>query len=155
MTIIWRMTTAKFSDSAFSGVGARLYGGRWNPKGQPVVYTASTQSLATLELLVQDGKLLANYVMIPVAIPPKLKIERIDPADLPEDWRTPESREQLRDIGADWIRRASSAILAVPSVVIPSETNYLLNPLHPAFGKLQIGDAQFFETDLRPLGSLK
>lgn len=149
MLIVWRMTTAKHAGTAFSGEGARLYGGRWNPEGVPMVYTAATQSLATLELLVQDGRLLARYVMIPVTIPARLKIEHIEPKDLPDDWREPASREHLRGIGADWINSGSSAVLAVPSAVIPSETNYLLNPLHPSFSELKIGDVQEFVTDLR------
>lgn len=149
MPVVWRMTAAKRADTALSGEGARLYGGRWNPKGVPMVYTAGSQSLATLELLVQDGRLLANYVMIPVTIPGRMKIERIDPDDLPEDWRKPESRERLQLMGADWCRRGSSAVLAVPSAVIQSEVNYLLNPLHPSFPKIGIGEAQKFVTDLR------
>lgn len=149
MTTVWRIVTARYAGTAFSGEGARLYGGRWNPMGVPMVYTASTQALATLELLVQDGKLAANYVMVPAIIPARVKIERVKPEDLPEDWRNPESREQLQAIGADWIKRNSSAILAVPSSVIPAEANYLLNPLHPSFKKIEIGEAQEFLTDLR------
>jgi RES domain-containing protein len=78
-----------------------------------------------------------------------MKIERVKPEDLPEDWRNPESRGRLQAIGADWIKRNSSAVLAVPSSVIPAETNYLLNPLHPSFKKIEIGEAQEFLTDLR------
>lgn len=54
MQIVWRLLTARFADTAFTGEGARLYGGRWNRKGVPMVYTAGSQSLATLEMLVQD-----------------------------------------------------------------------------------------------------
>jgi RES domain-containing protein len=149
MLTVWRIVTARHAATAFSGEGARLHGGRWNPPGVPVVYTTGTLSLATLEMLVQDGKLLANYVVIPAMIPTRLKIERIELDDLPEDWRSTESRERLRDIGAEWIKRASSAVLAVPSAVIPTEINYLLNTLHPSFLKIVIGDPQEFETDLR------
>ncbi len=149
MTTVWRMVTAKYAATAFSGEGARLYGGRWNPKGVPVVYTASSQSLANLEMLVQDGKLSANYLMIPATIPSRLKIERIKPEDLPKNWRSHESREKLQAIGADWLKRGSSAVLIVPSSVIPAETNYLLNPLHPSFKKIDIGDPQDFLTDPR------
>lgn len=149
MLIVWRMTTAKHIDTALSGEGARLYGSRWNPKGVPMVYTASSKSLATLELLVQDGRLLANYMMIPVTIPSRMKIERIDPNDLPADWWKPESREQTQLMGANWCRRASSAVLAVPSAVIQTEVNYLLNSLHPSFSKIVIGEAQKFVTDMR------
>lgn len=149
MTTVWRIVTARYVSTAFSGEGARLYGGRWNPMGVPMVYTASTQALATLELLVQDGKLAANYAMVPAIIPARMKIERVKLEDLPEDWRNPESREQLQAIGTDWIKRGSSAVLAVPSSVIPAEINYLLNPLHSSFKKIEIGEAQVFLTDLR------
>jgi RES domain-containing protein len=147
----WRLTTARFADTAFSGDGARRYGGRWNPKGTAVVYTAATLSLAMLELLVQDQPLRARYVAVPADIPDDLAIERIDPADLPADWRDPAARDTLRRIGAEWVRRQDTAILAVPSAVIPIETNYLLNPAHPNFGRVAIGVPALLETDLRLL----
>lgn len=115
----------------------------------PIVYTAGSQSLAMLEILVQDEPLRARYVMIPATLPKNLKIERINPDQLPADWRSLSAREQQQAIGTDWARRRSSAVLAVPSTVIPSETNYLLNPLHPSFAKIRIGEPQDFITDLR------
>lgn len=149
MLTVWRLVTARFADTAFSGEGARLYGGRWNRKGVPLVYTAGSQSLAMLELLVQDEPLRARYVMIPARIPRAVKIEQINPARLPADWRELAARDPLQTIGGDWARRLSSAVLAVPSAVIPAETNYLLNPRHPEFRKIAIGEAQPFVTDLR------
>ena len=138
MLTVWRLLTARFAQSAFSGEGARLYGGRWNRKGVAMVYTAGSQSLAMLEMLVQDEPLRARYVMVPVTLPKNLKIERVVPAQLPTDWRDLGGRERLQAIGSDWARRRSSAVLAVPSVVIPTETNYLLNPLHAAFARIEI-----------------
>jgi RES domain-containing protein len=149
----WRLTTARFADTAFNGDGARRYGGRWNPKGVPVIYTAATLSLAMLEMLVQDQPLRARYVAIPADIPDDLASERIDPADLPPDWRDPATRDALRRIGADWARRQQTAVLAVPSAVIPIETNYLLSPMHPDFGRIGIGRPALLETDLRLLRS--
>jgi RES domain-containing protein len=149
MLTVWRMTTAPHVATAFSGEGARRYGGCWNPKGIPMVYTAGSQSLAMLEMLVQDDPLRAHYVMIPVTLPDRLKTETLQPDALPPGWRTPESRPLLQTLGADWCQRRSSAVLAVPSAVIPSETNYLLNPLHPAFGRIRIGTPEAFITDLR------
>ena len=145
----WRLLTARFTQSAFSGEGARLYGGRWNRKGMAMVYTAGSQSLAMLEMLVQDETLRARYGMVPVTLPKSLKIERVTLDQLPADWRDLGAREQLQAIGTDWARRRSSAVLAVPSVVIPTETNYLLNPLHPAFARIEIGKPEEFVTDLR------
>jgi RES domain-containing protein len=149
MLTVWRLVTARFADTAFSGDGARLYGGRWNPKGAPMVYTAGSQSLAMLEMLVQDEPLRARYVVIPATLPNQLKVERLTPEQLPANWRDPAAREELQALGADWIKRASSVVLAVPSAIIPAETNYLLNPVHPAFGKIEIGAPEPFITDLR------
>ena len=149
MLTVWRLVTARFAGTAFSGEGARLYGGRWNRKGVPMVYAAATQSLAMLEMLVQDEPLRARYVVIPATLPKGLKIERVTPDQLPADWRDLSARDQLQAIGSDWARRQSSAVLAVPSAVIPTESNYLINPLHASFAKIEIGVPQDFVTDLR------
>ena len=149
MTIVWRMLTARFAETAFSGEGARLYGGRWNRKGIPIIYTAGSQSLAVLEMLVQDEPLRARYVMIPAILPTNLKIERVKIDQLPADWRGADKREHLQAVGTAWAASRSSAVLAVPSAVIPAETNYLLNPLHPAFARIEIGNAERFFTDPR------
>lgn len=149
MLTVWRLLTARFADSAFSGEGARLYGGRWNRKGVSLVYTAGSQSLAMLEMLVQDEPLRARYVIIPAHIPKGLKIMRIEPAQLPPDWRTIPAQAQLQEIGGAWDLEQSAAVLAVPSVVIPCECNYLLNPSHPHFGKIEIGEPRAFISDVR------
>ncbi|MBC8006625.1 MAG: RES family NAD+ phosphorylase [Prolixibacteraceae bacterium] len=78
-----------------------------------------------------------------------MKIERVTADELSADWRDRAARDSLQTIGSDWIKRKSSAVLAVPSAVIPTETNYLLNPLHPSFTKIEIGEAEEFITDLR------
>ena len=149
MLIVWRITTARFARSAFSGEGARLYGGRWTPKGLPVVYTAATQSLAMLEMLVQDQPLRARYVMIEARIPSAVTIDRISFDDLPSDWRDIGARQKLQAIGAEWARKRSAAVLAVPSAIVPPELNYLLNPLHADFKRIKIGKPSTLETDLR------
>jgi RES domain-containing protein len=149
MQIVWRLTTARFARSAFSGDGARLYAGRWHRKGVLLVYTASSQSLATLEMLVQDEPLRARYVMIEARIPKAVMIESIGIHDLPSNWRDIAARETRQAIGTEWARRRSSAVLGVPSAVIPAETNYLLNPLHPDFHRIKTGTPLPFETDLR------
>jgi RES domain-containing protein len=146
---VWRISSAAHAASAMSGEGARLYGGRWNPKDVAVVYTASTQSLAMLEMLVQDIPLRARYVVIPILLPADTLIERLAVAALPDGWRVPQPQQILRKFGADWVRRQTSAVLAVPSAVIPHELNYLLNPQHPAFARFAAGEAQTLATDLR------
>lgn len=149
MLTVWRLTTARFAKTAFSGDGARLYGGRWNRKGVPLVYTAATQSLAMLEMLVQDDPLRARYLMIEARIPKGVVVDRIRIEELPPDWRDIGAREQLQLIATEWANKRSAAVLAVPSAIIPAETNYLLNPLHPDFRRIKIGKPQKFKTDLR------
>ena len=151
MLVVWRLLTPRFTSAAFSGEGARLYGGRWNRKGVPMVYTAGSQSLAVLEMLVQDDPLRASYQLIAATLPGNLKIETITTAQLPAEWRSPGARPALQALGSAWAERRSSAVLAVPSAVIPAETNYLLNPLHPAFARISIGAPQELITDLRLL----
>jgi RES domain-containing protein len=149
MLSIWRLTTARFARSAFSGEGARLYGGRWNRKGVRMVYTAASQSLAMLEMLVQDEPLRARYVVIEARVPKGIAIDRFDVEDLTSDWRDIAARWKLQAIGTEWAIKRNGAVLAVPSSVIPAETNYLLNPLHPDFRRISIGKPRKLETDAR------
>ena len=151
MIEVWRLVTARFAESAFSGDGACLYGGRWNRKGVPVVYTSGSQALAVLEMLVQDDRLRAAYVMIPATIPEEVAIEHVTVDALPAGWRALGESRRLRALGTAWARRLSSAVLSVPSAVIPDERNYLLNPLQEEFSAIAIGEAREFITDPRLL----
>jgi RES domain-containing protein len=151
MLIVWRLVTARFAKSAFSGEGARLYGGRWNRKGVSLVYTSESQSLAMLEMLVQDEPRRARCVVIDAHIPKGVAIDRIKAAELPPDWREIGGRDKLQEIGSRWATGQGAAVLAVPSAVVPSETNYLLNPLHPDFRRIKTGKPQTVQTDPRLL----
>ena len=149
MLTVWRITTARFVTSAFTGEGARLYGGRWNPKGYPIVYTAESRSLALLEMLVQDDPLRANYVLVPAHIPNDLSITTIQTQELPEDWRNLSTRDTLQTIGKYWLTSMRSAILSVPSAVLPAERNYLINPNHPDVQNIMLGLPESLQTDMR------
>ena len=153
MTIrAWRIVQAAQASGGFSGEGARSYGGRWNHKRTPMVYTAGSISLAALEMLVHldSAQLLDRFVCIPVDFDDSL-CRKIDVSVLPENWNAHPPSRATRDIGSDWIRRSASPVLAVPSVAVPLETNHLLNPAHPDFPSLQIGSPQSFQYDPRVL----
>ena len=154
MRTVWRITTARFAATAFSGEGARLFGGRWNPKGFEMVYTAESRALALLEMMVQDAPLRARYVLVPAQLPDTLSITFVDVADLAEGWRQLDRRDALQRIGRDWLAQGRSAVLAVPSAVLPAERNYLLNPRHPDFARIIIGAPEALETDLRLMRNL-
>ena len=149
---VWRLCNKRHAATAFDGEGARRHGGRWNPKGVAAVYTSSTKSLAALEILVHVDVAQApiNYVAIPADIPASVAIETVDIDDLDDDWQFSWESE-LAKVGAKWIADAKTAILAVPSAIIPDELNYILNPLHGDFAKIQVGKSAPFALDLRLL----
>lgn len=151
---VFRIVTSKWKDRAFTGEGARLYGGRWNPKGAAVVYTAASRALALLEMLVQDEPLRAAYWIIPATIPDTIHIEHVTLKSLPANWTTGAQEAVLRTIGQTWISRGKSAVLAAPSAVMPAEMNYLLSPQHADFAHIKIGKAQKLQTDFRLLRKL-
>lgn len=140
MAVAWRIVQAHLADRAFTGEGSRRYGGRWNSKGFEVVYTSGSISLAILEILVHIPiyDILEEYVHIPVEFDPKLFLA-LNPAELPANWNKDPSPQTIKQIGDSWIESQESAILEVPSAIVPTEKNFLINPSHSGFGKLKIG----------------
>lgn len=150
----YRLCKTRYLATAFTGEGARLAGGRWNSPGVAIVYTSASLSLATLEVLVhlEDPEAFARlFSWVDVNIPDEC-IERMSPFSLPQGWDADEIPARTRSTGDYWARSLSSAVLAVPSVVTPGEWNYLLNPAHPDFGKIRIGEPQAFRPDPRLAG---
>ena len=146
----WRIVKAKFAASAFDGEGARRFAGRWNSKGTPMVYTAGSQALAVLELLVhlEDSDLLKHYRLIPVTFDNAM-VKVLDLKTLPTNWNRRPTPTSVRALGDAWIASGDSAVLQVPSVVVPGENNYLLNPRHPDLAKMNIGKPQTYRLDPR------
>lgn len=118
----------------------------------PVVYLASSLALAALELLVHIdySRALEQHVAIPVTFDASLVL-RVRPGDLPASWPDIGSVPETQALGAAWVREAGSALLAVPSAVVPHEVNYLLNPLHPQAGAVRVGSPEPFRYDPRLL----
>jgi RES domain-containing protein len=144
----WRLIKAEHADDAFTGEGARRGGGRWNSKGVRVVYTAGSLSLATLEVMVHTHfySALKYYVCIPIDFDPSLS-QSITIEDLPDNWKADPIPQSVKKVGDRWIQNQETVILKVPSVIIPVETNYLINPSHPDFEKVVIHSPQKFAFD--------
>jgi RES domain-containing protein len=145
----WRLVKKKYAQSAFSGEGAAIAGGRWNSIGIKVVYTSESLSLAVLEILVGGAPiaLLDSYVKIPVEFEESIVSSL---GHLPKDWKTYPPSIQTQEIGNIWTRDNKSHVLKVPSVVVSEESNYLINPFHPAFkNSLNIGKIEPFQFDGR------
>lgn len=136
---------------ALDGEGARVSGGRWNSVGIPVVYTSATVSLAALELLVhldpEDAP--DDLVVIGLDIPDDVRMEEIQHDDLPRNWRETPAPRVLQALGDGWARRGETAVLSMPSVVVPGERNFALNPTHPDFPRIKSGKPTSFRFDSR------
>jgi len=147
----WRLTRAKYAATAFDGEGARMHGGRWNSRGVGVVYASAAISLAALEMLVHiDPMLPIRYVTIAVEFDDDM-VEELPIGKLTPAWRGEPPGPATKSIGDAWARRARSAVLKLPSVIVPSEFNYLINPSHPDFARLRIGIPVAFAFDSRLL----
>jgi RES domain-containing protein len=132
----FRLVDEAFLDSAMSGEGARLYGGRWNSPGVAMVYAAQSLSLAQLELLVHleaEAVLRGHWRSLEVAVAPEAILECESWAELPVDYAAWPAPASTRAIGDRWVAEAVSVGLSVPSAITPGERNLLLNPAHPDF----------------------
>lgn len=137
----WCITKEKYQDIAFTGEGAEDAGGRWNSQGTRIVYASSAVSLSILEILVNLEKnlVLSSYVVIPFSFDDNLILE-LKEEDLPDEWAAQPPPVTSQQVGDDWAQSKSSLLLRVPSAVVPIESNYLLNPAHPDFDKIKIGN---------------
>jgi RES domain-containing protein len=147
---IWRICKARQAEEAFSGQGARRYGGRWNSPGIPMVYSASSMALAAIELFVHLEPNLQpdDLVSIAATLPQGEPSVRLEPEKLPSGWWT-DDVEPLRSLGDKWIRDASSLAIEVPSAALRVEWNVLVNPLHPTIVQLKIDPPEPFHFDAR------
>jgi RES domain-containing protein len=144
--LCWRIAKKKYAKSAFDGEGSRRKGGRWTPRGFPAVYTAQTESLAALEQFVQTGDegRYIRFVCFKVEIPDEVRVEEIDISSLPKNWKDTPAPDTLKEYGHRWLSQGRSAVLKVPSALISSEFNFILNPLHPDFRKIKISVPEEF-----------
>jgi RES domain-containing protein len=151
MLTAWRIVREKYSATAFSGEGASKVGGRWNSRGVSMVYTSANKSLAALETLVHiEPTLPFRYQAFQLEFAQAL-VERLAESVLPRDWQSEPPPMSTRFIGDRWVREARSAVLAVPSILIAEEWNYLLNPAHSDFKNINMGKPGHFAFDPRLL----
>ena len=147
--IVYRIAKKEYIED-ISGNGAKRTGGRWNPKGIPILYCASTSSLAILEKLISiDMDLLPEDLCIAVLEIPKSKIIKIPEEELPKNWNHYPSPDALKSIGKSWIELGNFCTLQIPSAVNSMESNYLINVKHPLMGKIKIKEVTPFRIDNR------
>lgn len=146
----WRIVPGHREYSAFTGEGARLYGGRWNSRGIAAVYTSQHLSLAALELLVHrpTNHWAEDFIAFQAEWDDG-QVEYLERAQMPANWRVEPPSLTLQQMGDAWFRAGRKPVLAVPSVVVPREFNYVLNPQHSGFKKIRISPGELFQLDPR------
>jgi len=147
----WRIVKERRLATAFAGDGSWEFGGRWNLPGTRMVYASESKALAALELIVHlDPPVTFKFKSIRIEFDEHL-VSHLDMAELPDSWTSSPPSLITQRLGTRWARESSSAVLAVPSAIIPEETNYLLNPLHTDFPRIKLDAALDFAIDPRLL----
>jgi len=115
-----------------------------------MIYTAQSQALAVLVVLVHldSPELLKKYLLFEVVVDEGYAAE-LDLSKLPKNWKGDPAPSKVQTMGDDWAASSASAVLRVPSTLVPGESNFLLNPRHPDFRKLRVGKALPFQFDPR------
>jgi RES domain-containing protein len=150
----WRLSKQRYAAAAFTGEGARLFGGRWNPVGVSVVYASLSLSLAVLEVFVHMTAQAEPSDFVSVMVDLGIEedqAERVDKSKLPRDWARIES-PATQEIGREWAHSMRSLALLVPSVIVDDEWNVLINPLHPDAARVKIAQPKPFHFDQRMFG---
>lgn len=145
--IVYRITLSKLSDQLYaSGRPAR-----WNSAGTFIIYSASSRALACLENLVhrRGEGLDTSFRTLVIEIPDDIKIETFQKDKLPKNWTSMKGQLNTKFIGDGWCRSGNTAVIHVPSAIIPEESNYLINPYHVDFKKIKIKSVEEFQFDNR------
>ncbi len=137
--LLYRVCRSKYK-SDLSGNGAKIHGGRWNSPGIAAVYTSSHKSLAVLESLVHTPPAILrnDFMIITLEVQGRVPVTIFRLQDLPDNWSQYPAPPVLVKTGDRWLKNMKSLLLKVPSVIIPSEYNYVINPVHLQITKVKI-----------------
>lgn len=137
---LYRITQEAYS-SDLSGDGSRIFGGRWNSEGRYALYTSANRSLALLETLAHiPAKLFRNkkYILVTIFLPDKASLKFIEEKDLPNNWDALDIQHVTQKIGDNFLEEQKCLLFRVPSVLMPEEFNYIINPLHPSMKQVKV-----------------
>lgn len=128
---VFKICREKYSHSLNASGAAN----RWNKKDEFVIYTGSSRSLSTLEMVAHRSyiNISSQYKLLIISISDESLIKEIDIRDLPENWKSIEAYVELQEIGSKWYQSNESLVLKVPSAIIPQEYNYIINTKHSLF----------------------
>ena len=148
--IVYRIAKTIYIND-LTGIGARLYGGRWSKRGIGVIYTSESRSLATVEYLVHTPISYApeKLSIASIKIPDNIKLKKINISGLPANWRDDPAPEELAEIGTQWVLSNKTLMLRVPSAVVEHEFNIIINTLHPDMNRVRISNVKEYSLDDR------
>ena len=149
---VWRLKRQAHA-ADLTGVGGLRVSGRWHHRGHAVLYTSEAPSLAVLEYLVHVDPvdLPDDLRMVEIEVPDRIAIETCDPATLTKDWHKVPGPAALQDFGSAWLAAKRTAVLRVPSAVVPMQSNFVLNPEHTSAKKFRVVTSVPFRFDPRLL----
>ena len=145
---LYRIVLQRFADRLY----APGFSGRWNYDGEFVIYAGSNRSLCSLENMVHkmgQGVLGSRFMMMVLELPDDLLQTTISLHQLPHDWKLASSYSFTQPLGSAWYEAAETPLLKVPSAVVPTESNYVINARHPDFSRIRIKDREPFTYDYR------
>jgi len=144
----------KYAHAPFDGEGAFRYGGRWSSPGVRLSYTSEHQSLALLEYFVHldHDDQPVDLVLAGADVPDDLPRSQLKPSQLSANWRDPVAPPELAQIGDEFVRNCEHCLLLVPSVIVPAEFNWLMNPGHPDFARIVVHNPEPVSYDTRMFG---
>ena len=151
MTRVYRILRKRYAKTPFDGEGAYRYGGRWSGPGVRLAYASEHLSLAMVEYFVHLDRddPPPDLVVASADVPDNVSRVRVSPGNLSTSWRQTPAPVALAAIGDRFARKRRDAILVVPSALAPEESNWLLNPDHPDFTRIQIHPPEPFAYDSR------
>lgn len=146
----YRLTQEKYAQE-LSGIGASIYGGRWNELGVEMIYCAEHASLALCEMLVHINKNIKLHTihLLKIQIPDKYPIHSILAKELDKDWQLNKNIRETQKIGTELIIENKYLAIKVPSAILPMENNIIINPMHPKFKYVKIVESNPFIVDSR------
>lgn len=146
---LWRIAHRKYALDRHCA-GAALYGGRWNPIGLPALYCGGSIAITTLEKLVHLGTTPCPPLMlVAVDLPEAGAVFEPDPDTVPAGWNALPVSTIAQSFGAAWLRRGDTLAMKVPSVIVPEEANFVINPLHPHYPQVRFTAVRPFSFDRR------
>jgi RES domain-containing protein len=151
LTKVYQLLRRPYAKKPFDGEGAYRFGGRWSSPGTRVVYTSEHLSLAMLDYFVHldPDDPPKDLMLVTAEISDSVSRVTISREQLPKEWRRSPAPSRLAAIGDDFVSSGRSTGLILPSVLAPTESNWLINPAHPGFRQIKVHPAERFIYDTR------